>query len=217
MPKHQPIKFEATLETTFQKELLKNIKQNKTAKTALNATLALIAVGGVLTFGVVAPNLLSAATKFMANQKKKRYEEYQKLWRNFNNLKKRGDLEFVKEKDGYIIYRPSKKGKEKIKKLILDEMILSQPSRWDGKWRLVIFDIPESKRNARDALRKKLEQLEFYQCQKSGWIHPFPCLEEIEFLKNFFNIKPFVKLFLIEEMTDGRVLYHFRNTIKNVL
>ncbi|MFC1756901.1 hypothetical protein ACFLZC_01975, partial [Patescibacteria group bacterium] len=96
----------------------------------------------------------------------------------------------------------------------LDEMILLKPKKWDGKWRLVIFDIPETKRCARDALRQKLEQLEFYQCQKSTWIHPFPCIEEIEFLKNFFNIKPFVKLFLVEEMTDGKVLYHFKDLIK---
>ena len=44
----------------------------------------------------------------------------------------------------------------------------------------------------------------FFQCQKSAWIHPFPCLEEIEFIKDVFNIKPFVKIFLVDEMTDGK-------------
>ena len=42
-------------------------------------------------------------------------------------------------------------------------------------------------------------------------------MEEIEFIKSVFNIKPFVKLFLVEEMTDGKVLYHFSNQIKKVL
>ena len=56
----------------------------------------------------------------------------------------------------------------------------------------------------------------FFQCQKSAWIHPFPCLEEIEFIKDVFNIKPFVKIFLVDEMTDGKSLYHFRNLLKEV-
>ena len=56
----------------------------------------------------------------------------------------------------------------------------------------------------------------FFQCQKSAWIHPFPCLEEIEFVKDVFNIKPFVKIFLVDEMTDGKSLYYFKNLLKEV-
>ncbi|MBU1091701.1 hypothetical protein KKA27_02475 [Patescibacteria group bacterium] len=214
MPKHKPIKFESTLETTTTKEVLRIIKENKTAKTTLNATLALIAVGGVLTLGAAMPGAFSIFSNAAKNHKKRQYEEYQTIWQNFYKLKKRDDIKFTKEKDGYLIYRLTKKGKKKIKKLLLNEMKLQKPKKWDGKWRLVIFDIPETQKNTRDALRRKLEQLDFYQCQKSTWIHPFACLEEIEFLKNFFSIKPFVKLFLVEEMTDGKVLYHFKDLLK---
>jgi len=217
MPKHKPIKFQTTLETNLLKELTKSVRENKKAKTALNATLGLIAFGGVLTCAVVAPNAFSVFTHMAKNRRKERYENYQQLWKNFNKLKKRGELEFVHEEDGYLVYRPTKKGKEKIKKFIVDEMILEKPKKWDGKWRLIIFDIPEWNRKARAALREKLQEMGFYQCQKSVWIHPFPCMEEIEFLKSFFNIKPFVKLFLVEEMTDGKTLYHFKDLIKEKL
>lgn len=211
--KHKPIKFQTTLETNLKKELLKIAKENKKAKTALNATLGLIALGGILTFGISC-TALGVFTKMLAERKKERYEEYQKLWRNFHNLKKQRALEFVEEKDGHLVYRPTKKGKEKIKKLIFDEMILEKPAKWDGKWRLTIFDIPEKYRKTRNALREKLKNLGFYQCQKSAWIHPFPCLAEIEFLKSVLNIKPFVKLFIIDEMEDGKVLYYFKDLLK---
>ncbi|MCR4283987.1 MAG: hypothetical protein NUV64_01545 [Parcubacteria group bacterium] len=217
MPKHRPIKFENTLEPTLRKEVEKIIKENPKARTILHATLAIIAVGGVLTIGAVAPGLAGGLNRMQTSRKKKSYEDYQKIWNSFNTLKKRRELQFIKEKDGYLVYSLSKKGKDKIKKFIFDEFQIKKPQVWDKKWRLVIFDVPESRRKDRVALRKKLVDLGFYQCQKSAWVHPFPCLEEIEFLKNILRIKPFVKLFLVEDMTDGKAMYHFKDLIKSVV
>ncbi len=217
MPKHKPIKFETTLEPNLRKQIKELIQENKKAKTVLNATLAIIALGGILTLGAITPGAFGELTRFLYRKKKDRYEQYRELWVRFNKLKQKGNLEFVKEENGYLIYRLSQKGKNKIRKFIFDELSVDIPKEWDKKWRLVIFDIPEFRRKERVALRKKLKDMDFYQCQKSAWIHPFPCLEEIEFLKNVLNIKPFVKLFLVEEMTDGRVLYNFRNEIKKVI
>ena len=217
MPKHKPIKFQSTLEANLISQVKRMARENKKAKTIFNATLALAVMGGVLTFGPMAPGVLAGLTHFIAGRKKEKYEEYRQIWRSFNDLKKKGNLEFVKEEDDYLIYRVSKKGREKVKKLIFDELRIKIPKKWDKKWRLVIFDIPESRRKSRLALLKKLKEIGFYQCQKSVWLHPFPCMEEIEFIKSVFNIKPFVKLFLVEEMTDGKVLYHFSNQIKKVL
>jgi hypothetical protein len=217
MPKHKPIKFETTLEPSLIKRVKEIMRENKNAKTVLNATLALMAVGGALTLGVMAPGVFGELTRMAYRRKKEKYEQYREIWQRFYLLKQKGNLDFVKEENGYSVYRLSKKGREKIKKFIFDEFFIRKPAEWDGKWRLVIFDIPESQNKARGALRRKLKDLGFYQCQKSAWIHPFPCLEEIEFLKDAFNVKPFVKLFLVDEMTDGKVLYHFRNQIKEVM
>jgi CRISPR/Cas system-associated endoribonuclease Cas2 len=217
MPKHKPIKFETTLEPSLIRRVKEIMQENENAKTVFNATLALIAIGGVLTLGVMAPGVFGELTRMAYRRKKEKYDRYREVWQRFYLLKQKGNLDFVKEENGYSVYRLSKKGREKIKKFIFDEFFIRRPERWDGKWRLVIFDIPESQNKARWALRRKLKDLGFYQCQKSAWIHPFPCLEEIEFLKDILNIKPFVKLFLIEEMTDGKVLYHFRDQIKEVM
>lgn len=48
------------------------------------------------------------------------------------------------------------------------------PRRWDGKWRLVIFDVPERIRGRRNFLRKELSDFGFHQLQKSVWVMPYP-------------------------------------------
>lgn len=217
MPRHKPIKFENSLGPTLKKQIKKIIQENKKAKTILNATLAIIAMGGILTTAAIAPGLISELNKIIYRKKKDKHERYREIWRAFNKLKQKNNLEFIKEENGYLLYHLTDKGKERIRKFAFDEISISLPKEWDKKWRLIIFDIPEKYKKGREALRKKLQEIGFYQCQKSAWIYPFHCTEEIEFIKDVLNIKPFVKLFLIDEMTDGKVLYHFRDQIKKII
>lgn len=214
MPRHKPIKFETSLEPNLLKYVSRIFKENRTAKTITNATLGLIAIGGILTFGAAFPALIGEIGKIRSRQKRESYQRYQQMWFNFQRLKKERSLEFVKEKDGYLIYKISERGKEKIKKFVFGELKISTSKIWDNKWRLVIFDIPEIKRKERNALRRKLTELGFYQCQKSAWIYPFACEQEIEFIKDILNIKPFVKIFLVDKIDDGKVIYHFKDNLK---
>lgn len=216
MPGHKPLKFES-LDQNVVNRIKSIISENKTAKTVLNATLAIMATGGIIALGVTAPNALFEINKLIKSKRKKKAEKYREIWHRFYLLKKRGDLEFVKEEGGYMIYRFSENGKEKVRKFIINELELNTPKEWDKKWRLIIFDIPEKRKKERSAFRKKLQDMGFYQCQKSAWIHPFHCLEEVEFLKEVFNIKSFVKIFLVDEMTDGKTLYNFKNLLKNTI
>ncbi len=70
----------------------------------------------------------------------------------------------------------------------IDDLKIKKQKKWDRKWRLVIFDIVEFKKNHREAFRGKLKQLGFYPLQKSVWIYPFDCQPEIELLKDFFGL-----------------------------
>jgi len=217
MPKHKPIKFQATLEPSLKKEIEEIIKSDSRAKSVANATLAIAAIGGVLTIGALAPNLLGAIARAGKRRQKEKREEYKKLWHGFNSIKKQRAVDFIGEEDGCLIYKINDKGKNKIKKFVFEELKLKKPEKWDGKWRLVIFDIPERYKKNRTALRKKLIDFGFYQCQKSVWIHPFDCASEIEFTKDILNIKPFVKLFVVDEMDDGKVLYYFKDIVREVV
>lgn len=73
---------------------------------------------------------------------------------------------------------------------------------WDGKWRLVVFDIPERIKKARDALRGKLRELGFYELQKSVWVFPYGCKNEIDFIIEFFNLKKYVRFCILESIDN---------------
>ena len=54
---------------------------------------------------------------------------------------------------------------------------------WDGKWRIVTFDIPERYRRSRDQIRFELREAGFVQLHKSVWVTPHQCEEFIALLK----------------------------------
>ena len=86
------------------------------------------------------------------------------------------------------------KGRKKALEIDLADLKLEKPKKWDGIWRIVMFDIPEEKRPARDVLRSKLKELEFAMIQKSVFVTPYPCRDEILYLKEIFGIFNYVNL-----------------------
>lgn len=51
--------------------------------------------------------------------------------------------------------------------------------RWDKKWRIVLFDIPQERHKDRRSLRRRLKYLGFRPMQKSVFVFPYPCEEEL--------------------------------------
>lgn len=100
----------------------------------------------------------------------------------------------------------SERGIKRAQKVTLREISIPQPKKWDHKWRLVMFDIPEDKRQARNALSAKLRSLGFFQVQRSVWLHPFPCHIEIEFIKRIYDLSPFVTLAEVNNIDGHRQL-----------
>ena len=88
-------------------------------------------------------------------------------------------------------------------------MAIKKPRRWDGHWRIVLFDIPEKRRLGREALRSKLKQLGFYQLQKSCFIHPFECKSEIDFVCELFEVSPYVNFVVAKEIEGQTLLQKF--------
>src|SRR3990167_8974616 len=98
-------------------------------------------------------------------------------------------VSYKEEKNGKVTMVLTELGKKRALSFQLDEVSVKWPVRWDRKWRLVFFDIPEKKRAARDALRMKLKDLGFRELQKSVHISPYPCKDEIDFLVEFFEAR----------------------------
>ncbi len=80
------------------------------------------------------------------------------------------------------------------------------PTKWDGRWRLLTFDIPESKNAARHFFRKKLKQLGFFHFQRSVFILPFGCEEEISQITKFLQIRPYVHLITCDRFPNDASL-----------
>ncbi len=86
----------------------------------------------------------------------------------------------------------TKKGKLKALNFHFEKMKIRRDN-WDGKWRIVIFDIPEKLRRGRDALRDKLKKLGFYELQKSVFVFPYKCEDELDFIIEFFDLRKYVR------------------------
>jgi len=92
----------------------------------------------------------------------------------------------------------------------IDDMKFLPPKYWDGKWRIVVFDIPEKMRKARNELRHKLKNLGFYELQKSVLVFPYDCKSEVDFLVEFFRARPYVRYGCLESITnEAELKQHF--------
>jgi len=87
-----------------------------------------------------------------------------------------------KGEDGYQLTR---EGKRWVLKYTLEDLSIPAPAKWDGRWRLVIYDVARKKASLRTLFRTTLKKLGFYTMQESVWLHPYPCEKEIHFLRDF--------------------------------
>lgn len=103
----------------------------------------------------------------------------------------------------------TKKGKKFFEKVQLEDVSVPIQKDWDGNWRFVLFDIPEKSRFARNILRDKLKHMDFFQFQKSVWIHPFECEKEIKFVCEFLGVNAHTMVFVSKIDNDKILRRHF--------
>lgn len=122
-------------------------------------------------------------------------------------------VDFRVARDGTATLILTEKGNRYALRFKIDELSIPTPPRWDKKWRVVIFDIPEKYKKAREALRNKLRDIGFLQLQKSVWIYPYPCKKEIDFIAEVFGIRPYVQyLEVIRLSNDAKLMLYFKLT-----
>lgn len=117
------------------------------------------------------------------------------------------------DKDGTRTVVLSERGKKRALTFHINKISISEPKRWDGMWHAVFFDIPEGWKAAREALRLKLYDLDFYHWQKSVFVHPYPCRDEIDFIVTSFQVRHFVRYATLSEVShESELLRHFKLT-----
>lgn len=114
---------------------------------------------------------------------------------------KKQKLVKIEEENGEQIVRITKNGIVRALKYKLEEMKIKKPKIWDKKWRLIIFDIPEKKKWFREIFRERLKILGLYRLQESVYVYPYPCFNEIEFLRQIYRV-PFEVKYVVAERIE---------------
>ncbi len=172
-------------------------------------------VKDIISWLVIAGAVYIAASSpyFVLNLMKafKRWQKYpkKKIADAFYRLRRKGCIE-IRKKDHQIYISLTEKGKKMAGWLQIDALKIKRPEKWDGKWRIVIFDIAQLKKIYREALRGKLKELGFYPLQKSVWIYPFDCRDEVELLREFFGLtQKELRLIIAEDIGPDEYLRKF--------
>jgi DNA-binding transcriptional regulator PaaX len=145
-------------------------------------------VAGVICIAATSPyfgiNLMKGVKKWL---KYRKVYAKKRITNTFKRLQKQGCIK-IERRSRQIYIRLTEKGKKMAGWLQVDALKIKRPKKWDKKWRIVIFDISQLKKIYREAFRGKLKELGFYPLQKSVWIFPFDCRDEVELLRDFFGL-----------------------------
>ncbi|MBI2596559.1 CRISPR-associated endonuclease Cas2 [Candidatus Daviesbacteria bacterium] len=112
-------------------------------------------------------------------------------------LREGGLIEQTKVKDDVII-KLTQAGKE----LISDNY---EEKDWDGKWRIVIFDIPEQKRIIRNLFRRNLKKWGFKHLQKSVWVSKRNVFDKLELYIKDLGIEKWVVVMEVNRLTANTI------------
>ncbi len=132
------------------------------------------------------------------------------LWRSIRALYRSKLIRAVRNQDGSHTLVLSGKGRERALTYRLEEMRIPVPAAWDKKWRMVLFDIPQKRSRTRDAFRTHLRQIGFLELQKSVFVCPYPCNDEVDFLVELYDIRRHVRLATVDAIdTDMHLKQRF--------
>lgn len=162
-----------------------------------DAVLSVLAVAGILAVAAVAPNTLSLLGR--AINKHSTYKTRSSMKR----LQEAGLVEFaVKAGNQYV--RLTKAGEKYTSRK--DAYHMRRPKRWDGRWRIVSFDIAQARSAKRTLLRQTLKEIGFERLQDSVWVFPYDCEELITLLKADYGLGKEVLYIIADSIENDRGL-----------
>jgi len=129
-----------------------------------------------------------------------------KKWRQFYNdlyrLRRQKRINVVQKPNGSYEVTITSLGSKMAKTYELDDLQIKKPEQWDGFWRFIAFDIPSKNpksKLARQCLINKLRDVGFVMVQKSLWVHPYECREELAVIARAFEVEPYVYFFVAHD------------------
>jgi len=160
--------------------------------------LASAAVVGGISVALIAPGVIGAMGKLGLIPSARQLEI---IKRSRSRLVARGLLIY----QGNTL-RLTSKGEQILRRLELHDFKLRKPKRWDRKWRVLIFDIPERRKGLRQKIRNTLKTIGFVRLQNSVWAYPYDCEDLITLLKADFKIGKDLLYLIVDSLEYDRPL-----------
>lgn len=138
--------------------------------------------------------------------------EEEKIIKSLKNLEKREIIDLVEEGDQVKVIIKSNNNPTILKysiKTLLD--LKKKIKKWNGKWFLVFFDVPEIQRNKRNYLRSFLQKIGFYRFQKSVYLFPDECEKKIALIKKIVEGAKYMKYIIAEKIEDEQIVKTYFN------
>lgn len=123
----------------------------------------------------------------------------------FSRLRKQKLIDF-KENGHFCKIVLTESGRNVFLRFNYEDINIKTPKIWDRNFRVIVFDIPEKKKSARDSLREKIKELGCIRFNDSVWVFPFPCQKEIDFIANYWGIGKYVHFILAGDITNRDLL-----------
>lgn len=136
-----------------------------------------LAVTGMISTALVAPKV-TRLFKYLDRPHIERTRVHTRIKQALTRLQEKGLITIV---NGFV--ELSAAGTQEMQKILANEYQIPEPAFWDGKWRMIIFDIKEKRRGRRDELRLLLDGAGFVRLQQSVWVHPYQCDEFVELVR----------------------------------
>ena len=118
------------------------------------------------------------------------------------NLSRRGAIEII-DKNGKRFLKLTRKGELEV---LLAKAKMPKQEKWDGKWRMFIFDIPESAKVQRNQLRSLLKKNNFKKLQASVYVNPYPLNREAVIYLKQTGLMDYIRIIKVEEMDNDKDL-----------
>ncbi|MBP9714943.1 MAG: hypothetical protein KBD52_00410 [Candidatus Pacebacteria bacterium] len=171
------------------------------------AVIILAAMPGLVVIAASMGNAIQVLNQFKGRKKYSKKE----ISNIFTGMKRQKLIEYITDKNGETTIKITKKGESRLHSFEIDLISIKKQKKWDGKWHMVMYDLPLRFKKARESLRWKLKDLGFYQFQKSVWIYPYPCEDEIIFVADFYGVGKYVEILVIENILRDEKLKKYFN------
>lgn len=147
-------------------------------------------------------NSSNLAKWYISHDRQQKY----RIRKTFDALRRNDLISFIKDNDGQTRLLLTESGKKAVEHQKLNELSILPMKKWDKKWRLVLFSIPNNLKSKRNYLRSTLKRMRFSLIQDGAWIHPFDCKLEIELIAETLEIKNYLTFALTTTIDNEEIL-----------